>query len=437
MASSTQSVGVPSTAKRRGPSLRTRSGRWRVSEWLAPLCSSSGATIQTSRQMLRATLCRIVRPCASMPSSLVRRIRPWPRSIGRLGIAADHLEPAHVGLEHIRYCHGAVAPLIVLEHGDERATDREAGAVEGVHEAGPLPFFGTESRLHAPRLELAAVGAARNLAIGILAGQPDLDVIGLARGKTHVAGAEQHHPIGETETLQNLFGAGGHALVLLAGAVGMRDRDQLDLVELVLADHAARVLAGGARLGAEARRPRREAHWEPSFLDDLLGDQVGERHLRRRDEPQPRGGTKQVVGKFRQAAGAVDRVVADQEWRRYLGVTELPRMGFDHELPDRALEPRELSAQDDEARARELAGAGEIHQAQSFAHFRVIARREGEAWRRALTAELAVGVGVVPVGHVVRGNVGDARERRLDLAIALCGLGLKGSLPVFARGHAL
>src|SRR5712692_457404 len=182
-ASSTQSVGVPSTAKRRGPSFRMRKGRCSVSEWLAPLCSISGATTQTSRQRLRTTLCRTFRPRASMPSSLVRRIRALPRSIGRSNIAADHLEAAHVGLERVGHRDRAVALLAILEHRDERSAHGEAGAVERVDEARPLAFLRTEPRLHAPRLEIAAVRAAGDLAIGVLAGQPDLDVVGLARGK--------------------------------------------------------------------------------------------------------------------------------------------------------------------------------------------------------------------------------------------------------------
>ena len=50
-----------------------------------------------------------------------------------------------------------------------------------------------------------------------------------------------------------------HALMLVGGAFRRRDRDQLALHELVLPDHAARVTPGGASLGAEARRERREA----------------------------------------------------------------------------------------------------------------------------------------------------------------------------------
>src|SRR6185312_17358323 len=97
------------------------------------------------------------------------------------------------------------------------------------------PLLRAEAAIHPARLEVAAIGAARNLAIGLLPGQPDLDVVGLARGEAHVAGAEKHDPVGEPEALQHGLGACRHALMLLARALGMRDRDELDLAELVLA----------------------------------------------------------------------------------------------------------------------------------------------------------------------------------------------------------
>ena len=64
------------------------------------------------------------------------------------------------------------------------------------------------------------------------------------------------------------------------------DRDQLDLGELVLADHAARVLAGRARFGAEARRAGGEPHRElVGFIDDGFADEIGQRDFGGGDEP--------------------------------------------------------------------------------------------------------------------------------------------------------
>ena len=114
--------------------------------------------------------------------------------------------------------------------------------------------------IHAARLEIAADRAGRDLAIGVLAGKPDLDVVGLARREAHVAGAERDGAEGQIETLQHLLGAARHALMFVRRLLRRGDRDELDLGELMLADHAARVAARRARLGAEARRPGREAH---------------------------------------------------------------------------------------------------------------------------------------------------------------------------------
>ena len=77
-----------------------------------------------------------------------------------------------------------------------------------------LPSALPIARVHPPRLERPAIGAGRNFTIGVLAGQPDLDVIGLLRRKTHVAGAQRHHPMRQVELLEHLLRRIGHALML-------------------------------------------------------------------------------------------------------------------------------------------------------------------------------------------------------------------------------
>src|SRR3546814_18458616 len=73
-----------------------------------------------------------------------------------------------------------------------RAADREARAVERVDEFGAFCAFAAEAGVHAPRLAIAAVGTARNLALAALAAQPHLQVIGLARREANAAPAEKH-----------------------------------------------------------------------------------------------------------------------------------------------------------------------------------------------------------------------------------------------------
>src|SRR3546814_5310024 len=102
--------------------------------------------------------------------------------------SADLLEPAHIGPQRFGQGDAAVLLLVVLQDRYEGAPDREARAVQGVDEACPLLAGLAEPRLHAPGLKLAAIGAARNLAIGALPRQPDLDVEGLLRGEAHEIG---------------------------------------------------------------------------------------------------------------------------------------------------------------------------------------------------------------------------------------------------------
>ena len=61
---------------------------------------------------------------------------------------------------------------------------------------------------------------------------------------------------GQPERLHELLLDREQPLVLLARPLRLAVDEQLDLVELVDAEHAARVLAGRARLAAEARRER-------------------------------------------------------------------------------------------------------------------------------------------------------------------------------------
>ena len=89
----------------------------------------------------------------------------------------------------------------------------------------------------------------------------------------------------QIEPAQNFLGAGQHALVLVLGLLRRGDRDELDLGELVLADHAARILAGGARLGAETRRAGGQPHRQLRFVDDGFADEICQRNFGGGDEP--------------------------------------------------------------------------------------------------------------------------------------------------------
>ena len=98
-------------------------------------------------------------------------------------------------------------------------------------------------------------------------------------GRAQVAGGDVDDAVRQVERLHELLLDREQAVVLLVRAVGLAVDEELDLVELVHAEHPARVLARGARLAAEARREGRVA--ERQLLQDLAHVQAGERDLRR------------------------------------------------------------------------------------------------------------------------------------------------------------
>src|SRR3954466_14758901 len=304
IASSTQSVGVPSTAKWHSPSRRMRKGRFRVSECPVPLWFISGATTQTSSLSWRAMRSSVLMPVALMPSSLATRMR------GRSRIGGEPLEAARVGPQRLGHGDAAVPLLVVLQYRDQRPPDRQPRPVQRVHEARSLRVLGTVAGAHAPPLVVAAVGAGRDLAVGVLPRQPDLEVVGLARGRAGVARAEQDDAVRQPEALQHGLRAGGQPLVLGLALLRQRDAHQLDLGELVLPDHAARVLARGAGLRAEAGRAGRDADGQRRLVQDLARDEVGERDLGGRDQPVAVRGPERILGELRQLAGAEQRLLA-------------------------------------------------------------------------------------------------------------------------------
>src|SRR5713101_2953690 len=99
-----------------------RSGRRVVSEWLAPLCSSSGATTQTSSDRLPAIASSTLMPGEAMPSSLEIRIRQLARSICPSAMIPDHLLTAHIRLQRLGDRDRAVMALEVLEDRDRKST---------------------------------------------------------------------------------------------------------------------------------------------------------------------------------------------------------------------------------------------------------------------------------------------------------------------------
>ena len=114
-----------------------------------------------------------------------------------------------------------------------------------------------------------------------------------------------------------------------------------------------------------------------------------------------------VVPELGQLAGAFEDLAVDDVRRVALGVAVLLRLHVEHELGERAMQPRDRPAQEREARARELDAGLEV-EAERRADVDVIARREVELARRAPAPHLDVGVLVGADRHA---RVGQVRQR--------------------------
>ncbi len=160
---------------------------------------------------------------------------------------------------------------------------------------------------------------------------------------------------------------------------GRGELDQLDLLELVLADHAADVFAVGAGFGAEAGGVGAVRDGELGFVEGLVAEEVGDGDLGGGDEPvvvllQLAGGVgalvvavEEVFGELGELAGAEEGLRVDHVGRQDFGVAVLGCVEVEHEVGEGALEAGSLTVVDDEAGAGDFGGAVEVEDAEGFA----------------------------------------------------------------------
>ena len=124
----------------------------------------------------------------------------------------------------------------------------------------PPPPRTSHADVQAPSLVVGGVRARRQLAIAALAGQPRLAVVLLGRRAAEVGHGDVDHAIGQARAPSGSPPRSRvSARARLGRLLGRDEAEHLDLVELMHPEDPARVLAGGARLAAEARREARRS----------------------------------------------------------------------------------------------------------------------------------------------------------------------------------
>src|SRR5207253_6919050 len=174
---------------------------------------------------------------------------------GGLGVGGTkHRAPPQVGDERWGEADGAVRLLAVLEDGDDRARVGDGGPVERVDELEPPAAARAEPDVEPAGLKVRAVAARLGLPIPAPAGHPRLDIVLAGRGIAEVSGRDVDDPVGEPEVLPQPLLQGKEVVVLLPRPIGVAVREHLHLVELVDAEHPARVLAVRPGFPPEAGR---------------------------------------------------------------------------------------------------------------------------------------------------------------------------------------
>ena len=281
------------------------------------------------------------------------------------------------------------------------------------------------------RLELLAVRAGRDLAVCALTREPDLEIVGLGRGEPEVSRRKRDDAIRELEPLQDLLRVRREPLECLVGAFGLGDLRQLHLVELMLADEAADVLAVGARFAPEAGSVGAVGEREVSGLEDLAGMQVRHGDFRGRNQVVVGPGELEEVRlELRKLPGTEQALGVHDDRRQDLRIAPLARVEVHHERDQGPLEKGAGAFQNGEPRPCELRGALEVEDAELLAELPVRLRCEGE--RRGLADDPFDPVGrLVPADrHRGMRQVRDLGRERAHRALGLLEpLDERGDLP--------
>ena len=164
------------------------------------------------------------------------------------------------------------------------------------------------------------------------------------------------------------------------------------------------------------------------LVQDLFPHQVGQRHLRRRDQVVAVGGFEQFGLELRQVARAIGRRLAHQKGHVDLLIAELLGVQVEHEARHRPFQAGQDAGKHDEARAGEPGGRLEVHQPETFTELEVLLGLEAERRDLSMLSNLLGGALVLARGNLVRRDVGQAREQPVERLVqgAALGLGILG-----------
>src|SRR6476661_8442506 len=174
----------------------------------------------------------------------------------------------------------------------------------------------------------------------------------------------------------------------------MRELEELDFLELVLAENAARVFSGGAGFGTEAGGPGGHENGEVIFRNRFLAIKIVQLDFGSGREPEVAVFNLEEIGcEFGQLARTRERGGVDQKRGKNFRVTVLPRMDIEKEIGQRAFEPGAPAFINGKTRAGNLTGRSQIQDPCAFTHFPMGLRLETKFRGRAPAADFPVVLG--------------------------------------------
>ena len=144
----------------------------------------------------------------------------------------------------------------------------------------------------------------------------------------------------QTQTLDQRAGLADELLKHRVAVLGTSVAEHLDLVELVLADQAAGIPSGAARLGAETCSIGAVADGKRFAVQNFLPVHIGYGNLCRGDQIVIRPlQLEHIFGKFGELPCADHGTFMDDIGREHFGIFAVFRVGVEHEVIDAALQP--------------------------------------------------------------------------------------------------
>jgi hypothetical protein len=133
--------------------------------------------------------------------------------------------------------------LAVFQYGHDGSPHSKRGSIKGVDQFGPAHASFLKSNASPPGLEIFKIAARRYLPVKLLSRQPYLQVIRLGCRETKISGAKGNHSVRKLQPFQYFFSIFGELFKFIIRILRLTKLDQLNLIELMLADQASCILA--------------------------------------------------------------------------------------------------------------------------------------------------------------------------------------------------